>query len=78
MSSRSRYTRLAVSLSGMLLAAAACGGGAGYDLTGATAASAATHTNATTTHTTMHTEKVAAHTNTAAGSHCDHGADARR
>jgi hypothetical protein len=74
MSSRSRYTRLAVSLSGMLLAAAACGGGAGYDLTGASSASAATHANATT----AHTGTAAAHMNTAAGSHCDHGADARR
>lgn len=73
MSSRSRFTKLAVSLSGMLLAAAACGGGAGYDLTGASAAKAATHAN-----TTTHTRTTAAHQNTAAGSHCDHGADARR
>ncbi|HEX6446683.1 MAG TPA: hypothetical protein VF053_16435 [Streptosporangiales bacterium] len=74
MSSRSRYTRLAVSLSGMLLAAAACGGGAGYDLTGASAASAATHSNVTI----AHANTTAAHTDIAAGSHCDHGADARR
>lgn len=68
MSSRSRYTRLAVSLSGMLLAAAACGGGGGYNLRGATEASAAT----------THAKTAAAHTNTATGSHCDHKADARR
>lgn len=76
MSSRSRYTKLGVSLSGLLLAAAACGGGAaGYHLTGATKASAAT-THAKTA--TAHAKTTTAHTNGAAGSGCDHGADARR
>lgn len=70
MSSRSRYTRLGVWLSGMLLAAAACGGGSGYNLKDA---SAATHTKVT------HAKVTSAHPGTASGMHCDHGgADARR